>query len=507
MAAGQPAVSRGPSKETTGSGGGELAATSKRGSSKEGSAVPLRGRSGPLGAAATAAVADLRGSPSAGALVRSPSAGGLGSGGGANALGDVHGSSVVRRRLAMAPTSHAAVCAKVQANRAAEPERAGASAFAKRRSTIAGVVTASSTSSAAVAESGFNSTTARFLRRTSTIGDGETIRARLAAMGASSHEADEFARKAAAEKAEAPNPWLQMRASQERDTSKDASEKKEVKAEGLTGEKLAAYHSEKAEEYRKEKLRAKEEAGLKEKNELKEYLRIKELLRESRETGTMKENWDAVHERFKDKQAFEKIKIVHTCLGKPKLLEAMDALVKVVKKNSDGLKRVFEEMDLDGNGTLSKSELRQGLREMGVALSPIEIIQIMNIFDEDHNDAIDFSEFATLLDKHEALRLLNSAPDEEAVDLLMGFSVGDTVKSLVMTGSHDNDKDLYEIGNIVGPGSTQNTVKVKLQSGKLVSLKPRQFELVKSVKESPRKRCATRRATIGDAAEVRYSRP
>jgi len=57
------------------------------------------------------------------------------------------------------------------------------------------------------------------------------------------------------------------------------------------------------------------------------------------------------------------------------------------------MKEVFNQMDLDNNGTLSISELFQGLKNMGIAISIPELKSMMKISDKNNDGKIDFDEF------------------------------------------------------------------------------------------------------------------
>lgn len=68
------------------------------------------------------------------------------------------------------------------------------------------------------------------------------------------------------------------------------------------------------------------------------------------------------------------------------------------------LKDLFMAMDNDNNGTLSVSELKQGLEKAGVAVPP-DLVEMMNSIDTDGSGVIDYSEFmAATMDKRKYIQ-------------------------------------------------------------------------------------------------------
>ena len=61
------------------------------------------------------------------------------------------------------------------------------------------------------------------------------------------------------------------------------------------------------------------------------------------------------------------------------------------------LRDAFAVFDADGNGTISKSELKQLMKNLGQTLSDPELDAMMEEVDKDGNGEIDFAEFKTMM--------------------------------------------------------------------------------------------------------------
>ena len=77
--------------------------------------------------------------------------------------------------------------------------------------------------------------------------------------------------------------------------------------------------------------------------------------------------------------------------------------------DDEGLARmVFDDIDLDGNGTLDKGEIDTAARKLGVALTQQEINDGFHAMDVDSNGVVDFDEFfewfQTMQKKHKSER-------------------------------------------------------------------------------------------------------
>ena len=65
--------------------------------------------------------------------------------------------------------------------------------------------------------------------------------------------------------------------------------------------------------------------------------------------------------------------------------------------------RVFQDFDTDNDGSVSRAELHEGLRQMGLTMTEVEMEEIMAIVDTDGDDAIDYSEFVRMGQMREEL--------------------------------------------------------------------------------------------------------
>eukprot|EP00930_Biecheleria_cincta_P088652 TRINITY_DN77903_c0_g1_i1.p1 TRINITY_DN77903_c0_g1~~TRINITY_DN77903_c0_g1_i1.p1 ORF type:complete len:241 (+),score=44.72 TRINITY_DN77903_c0_g1_i1:56-724(+) len=154
---------------------------------------------------------------------------------------------------------------------------------------------------------------------------------------------------------------------------------------------------------------------------------------------------------------------------KPLLSEALDCLVTQIKRNSLSEIELFEQIDTNGDGELSKSELTQALRKLGVSLQTSEMDAIIRVFDTDGNGTIDFSEFYYLLQKHNRQQIEGVDESSEAqYDPLHGFEINETLKCLVQLSYKQLGTDPYEkvssFVKVIGPGRKKGTILVQFDT-------------------------------------------
>jgi Ca2+-binding EF-hand superfamily protein len=180
----------------------------------------------------------------------------------------------------------------------------------------------------------------------------------------------------------------------------------------------------------------------------------------------------------------EKIKKEHQqkaeLLQRPQLKEAMNALSIQIEEMKDGFFAVFEAFDLDKNGTLSKTELKEGCAQLGVKLSPLELTGLMDSFDSDRGGDIDFSEFCGIMKEYmEANPAPVRSAQEIAADRMCGFHVGDRVHCNVTTKPPDETRQTFELGSVMGPGvgKGKGFIRIKLDSGTEYNVRPNRNHL------------------------------
>ncbi|KAJ8762225.1 hypothetical protein K2173_007381 [Erythroxylum novogranatense] len=82
-------------------------------------------------------------------------------------------------------------------------------------------------------------------------------------------------------------------------------------------------------------------------------------------------------------------------MNKLKKLALMVIAENLSGEEIKGLKQMFQNMDTDGNGTITYDELKSGLSRLGSKLTEAEIKQLMDAADVDKSGTIDYVEFIT----------------------------------------------------------------------------------------------------------------
>lgn len=75
-------------------------------------------------------------------------------------------------------------------------------------------------------------------------------------------------------------------------------------------------------------------------------------------------------------------------------------LDSLAKSQLNELRRVFDDIDSDNSGYLSKRELRQCFRDLEIRVSEDEMDTVMHQMDTDSNGKISFDEFAVVMGKN-----------------------------------------------------------------------------------------------------------
>jgi hypothetical protein len=177
-------------------------------------------------------------------------------------------------------------------------------------------------------------------------------------------------------------------------------------------------------------------------------------------------------------------------LQSPKVKESLNRLCKEIAWTSSTMQKMFEALDLNGDGVLQKVEVQKGLRLMGITLSTMELDAVLRAFDSDGNGTIEFDEFFALMSSHakeQGLYKLGKEDLNSTEPLIHGFKRGSRVRSLVRLPRTMRDKTKVKLGEeldgyksggtVLGPGREDGTVKVLFDiSDQAWCVKPNQLQ-------------------------------
>jgi hypothetical protein len=96
---------------------------------------------------------------------------------------------------------------------------------------------------------------------------------------------------------------------------------------------------------------------------------------------------------------------VHAVLERctqPTVRAAVDRLCAELASKHEPVYELLQRLDRNGDGRLSRDELRHGLRGLGVSLLPPELDGALGAFDKNHDGIVDYAELHSLLSKHRA---------------------------------------------------------------------------------------------------------
>ena len=68
-------------------------------------------------------------------------------------------------------------------------------------------------------------------------------------------------------------------------------------------------------------------------------------------------------------------------------------LQDVIRKNKSSLRKIFHAFDEDGDGSISASELRLGLRTLNLDVSAVQVKDMISLLDANGDGSIDWNEF------------------------------------------------------------------------------------------------------------------
>ena len=87
-------------------------------------------------------------------------------------------------------------------------------------------------------------------------------------------------------------------------------------------------------------------------------------------------------------------------MSDPMVRRALDRLVDELSGRHSSVYEMLQRLDRNGDGLLSREEMRTGLLGMGVPLAAPELDSLMRVFDTNMSGRIDFREFYSVITRH-----------------------------------------------------------------------------------------------------------
>ena len=86
----------------------------------------------------------------------------------------------------------------------------------------------------------------------------------------------------------------------------------------------------------------------------------------------------------------------------------LDSLCMELATRHEAVFQLLQRMDANGDGVLSRSEIRSGLLDLRIALTSSELDSVMRLFDKHGNGSIDYHEFYHVIQNHRVDRRASS---------------------------------------------------------------------------------------------------
>lgn len=153
--------------------------------------------------------------------------------------------------------------------------------------------------------------------------------------------------------------------------------------------------------------------------------------------------------------------------AKSPLKQALFSLIQHIEDQGLSELELFHEIDQNGDGILTRSEMAAALRRLGCPLSPAELDGVLRCFDADGSGSIDFGEFYQILkDECDSMEMKEAEQDDPR---LCGFEIGDRVRLKgrllsELSGASLLKDDLdVTTGKVMGPGKKQGIIMIALE--------------------------------------------
>jgi hypothetical protein len=135
--------------------------------------------------------------------------------------------------------------------------------------------------------------------------------------------------------------------------------------------------------------------------------------------------------------------------SRPAVRESLDRLCAELASKHELVYELLQRLDRNGDGRLSRDELRHGLSSLGVSLKQWELDEVIAAFDKNGDGSVDYVEFYTLLSKHHAAETASEYPAEPESEhngkcaIVRSFDEhGNRYTVVLDTGKEDTGKEL-----------------------------------------------------------------